>query len=72
MEIRTKGPKKKKKKLWSFLYSKLPETGPSEGTIVMLPLGLGMLSEISFPAPERCWYGRQQVSGKCPNPKGLS
>lgn len=41
------------KKLWSFLYSKLPETGPSEGTIVTLPLKLWMLSEIRFPAPEK-------------------
>lgn len=41
------------KKLWSFLYSKLPETDPLEGTTVMLPLGLEMLSEIRFPSPDR-------------------
>lgn len=41
------------KKLWSFLCSKLPETGPLEGTAVMLSLGLEMLSEIRLPAPDR-------------------
>lgn len=41
------------KKLWPFLYSKLPETDPLEGTTVMLPLGLEMLSEIRLPSPDR-------------------
>lgn len=51
----------------------LPATGPLEGTVVVLPLGLGMAPEMRFPAPERCWYisaGRQQVSDKCSNPQG--